>query len=75
MYMSEVMTFRIPKELQAEMEAVDINWSEFLREAIRQKLVMTRRQKAFKVMDEIREKYKGTDHVMSEEVKKWRKLH
>lgn len=75
MYMSEVMTFRIPKELQAEMAAFDINWSEYLREAIRQKLVMTRREKAFKEMDEIREKYKGTGLSMSEEVKKWRKLH
>ena len=73
--MSEVITLRIPEDLKKEMSSVDINWSEYLREAIRKKILMTRREAAFMKMDAIREQYEGTDYVMSEEVKKWRKRH
>ena len=73
--MSEVITLRIPEALKKEMATLNINWSEFLREAIREKILVTRKEMAFKKMDAIREQYEGTDYVMSKEVKKWRKLH
>lgn len=72
MYMSDIITLRISHDIKNIMDAFDINWSEYMREAIQQKLVELQRERAFKEMDEIREKLKGTPPV-SQEVFKWRK--
>lgn len=70
---SDVLTIRIPSDLRKSMGFYDINWSDYLREAVRRKLVELRREKAFRRMDELRAKARGED--MAEEVLKWRKRH
>jgi hypothetical protein len=73
MYM-EVITLRIPEEIKRKMNEIDINWSEVAREAIKRRLILEKRKKAMRFMDEIRSK-SDKRISMSEEVIKWRKRH
>lgn len=75
MYVSDVLTVRIPADIKNAMDGVEINWSEFLRDSIRRKIIELKREKAFRKMDEIRAKNRGKSFNMSEEVIKWRKRH
>jgi hypothetical protein len=75
MYVSDVLTVRVPADIRNAMEGFEINWSEYLRDSIRRKIVELRREKAFKKMDEVRAKNRGKAFNMSEEVIKWRKRH
>jgi len=57
--MSEVISTRIPKELKEEMKRVNVNWEDFLRRAIEEKLKEEKRKMAVKMMDESRKKTEG----------------
>jgi hypothetical protein len=70
----EVITLRIPEEIKRKMNEIDINWSEVAREAIKRRLILEKRKKATRFMDEIRSK-SDKRISMSEEVIKWRKRH
>lgn len=70
----EVITLRIPEEIKRKMNEIDINWSEVAREAIKRRLILEKRKRAMKFMDEIRSK-SDKRISMSEEVIKWRKRH
>ena len=73
--MSHVMTVRIPEERKLEMEKFDINWSEYIRESIRKKIIELRREIAFEEMDEITSKIPRSKISMADEVIRWRKKH
>ncbi|MGQ4892109.1 MAG: hypothetical protein ACP6IP_06430 [Candidatus Njordarchaeia archaeon] len=50
--MSDVVVIRIPNELKKEMKKIKINWSEYLREKIRERI---RKEKLKQIWDEIEE--------------------
>ena len=50
--MSDVFVIRIPKELKREMKKIKINWSEYLREKIKERI---RRKRLKKIWGEIEE--------------------
>ena len=57
--MSEVISTRIPKELKEEMKRVNVNWEDFVRRAIEEKVKEEKRKMAVKMMDESRKKTEG----------------
>ena len=63
--MSEVVATRIPKELKRQMEAhPDVDWSETIRAAIIERLREEQLRKAKETEDRLREKTKGTSHIV-----------
>ena len=73
--MSDVMTVRVTEQLKQHMGEFEINWSEYIRTAIQQKILELKREEAFQEMDEIRAKKKSKKLKMSDEVIKWRRKH
>lgn len=72
------MTIRVPDDLKHRMDAVDVNWSEVLREAIDEHLRRARREGALGDLDRLRQKIHartGSYSKASEEVIRWRRLH
>ncbi|MEM2110383.1 MAG: hypothetical protein QXX08_00695 [Candidatus Bathyarchaeia archaeon] len=57
-----VITLRIPEELKHKMKKrSQVNWSEFVREAIRKKIEVEERLEAAKKMDEIKRRMNPVD--------------
>ena len=54
----EVVSVRIPKELKEEMSKLDLDWADYLRGAIEEKVKAEKMSRASSVMDELREKTK-----------------
>ena len=73
--MTEVMTVRVSEDTKDEMAKYDINWSEFVRESIRNKIVELRRERAFREMDEIKSSIPKSKVSMADQVIRWRKKH
>lgn len=61
------LSVRIPEETKKKMKEVDIDWSDYIRRAIEEKIRETRRKKAAESMDAIRSKTKqgGFDSTRS----------
>jgi len=55
----EVVSVRIPKELKEEMSKLDLDWADYLRQVIEEKVKTERMRQASRVMDELREKTKA----------------
>jgi hypothetical protein len=55
----EVISIRVPKDLKEEMGKLDVDWAEYLRGAIEEKVRAQRIRRACEVMDELREKTRG----------------
>ena len=55
-----MISIRVPKDLKEEMSRLDVDWAEYLRGAIEEKVRAQRIKRACKVMDELREKTRGT---------------
>ena len=63
--MSAVVATRVPKELKKQMEThPDVDWSETIRDAIIEKLKEEQLKKARNIEDRLREKTKGTQHIV-----------
>lgn len=73
--MSETITIRVPKNLKGEIAKFDINWSEYIRESIDERLKELKRKKVVEHMDNVREKTKGVQINMAREIIEWRKKH
>jgi high-affinity Fe2+/Pb2+ permease len=73
--MSETVTIRVAEKLKEEMGKFDINWSDYLREKIDEKVKELKRRKIADRMDKIRAKTKGKNISMAREVIEWRKRH
>ncbi len=67
--MSRLVTFsvKIPRELREKMEEIDINWAEYVRNAIKNKVREIERKRASRELDNIRKKTKTvkTDELLS----------
>ena len=75
MHMSETLTIRVSKNLKNELTKFDINWSQYLRETLTQKLSELRRKKVAEHMDQIMAKTSGKDIHMARDVIEWRRKH
>ncbi|RLI76577.1 hypothetical protein DRP04_12520 [Archaeoglobales archaeon] len=53
-----IISIRIPENLKKEMESVDINWSEFVRNAIEEKIRLEKLRRISKEIDSIKEQIK-----------------
>lgn len=60
MKLVEVVSIRVPKDLKEEMSKLDLNWAEYLRGAIEERVRAERMLRACKEMDELRKKTKTT---------------
>ena len=59
-----VISVRVPAEVKREMERCDVNWSEMIRQMIREKIEMERRKRAAETIDIVRKRIKpGFDSV------------
>jgi hypothetical protein len=68
MEQSEVITIKVPKELKKQMKQLNINWSQYIRESIQQKVDQQKRKEAFLKLDQIRAKAK---QVSNDELVGW----
>lgn len=59
MIILEVVSIRVPKELKEEMRRLDVNWAEYLRSSIEERVRLERIKRACREMDEVREKTVG----------------
>lgn len=50
-----IVSFRIPEYLKSEMEKIDINWSEFLREKVEEKIKLERMKNVWSEIEAIRD--------------------
>jgi predicted transcriptional regulator len=55
----EVVSIRVPKDLKKDMSKVDLDWADYLRQAIEEKVKLEKMKQASGIMDELREKTKG----------------
>lgn len=55
----EVVSIRVPKELREEMRRLDVNWAEYLRSSIEERVKRERVKRACREMDEVRDKTVG----------------
>lgn len=62
------VSVKVPKELRDLMRKVDVNWSEYLREAIEMKVSIELSKMALNTLDEIRRK---VQEIPMEELVKW----
>lgn len=72
------VSVRVSEDLKRQMDELDINWSEVLREVIEERLLRMQREAASKRMDELAaaiHRRTGKYSTMSEEVLRWRRLH
>lgn len=57
----EVVSIRVPKDLKEEMQRLDVDWAEYLRAAIEERVRNERMIRACREMDELRKKTKGVE--------------
>ena len=62
------VSVKVPKEIRELMRKVDVNWSEYLREAIEIKIRVEMAKDATRRLDEIRER---AGKVPTEELVRW----
>lgn len=62
------VSIKVPEEIRKLMRSVDVNWSEYLRDAIERKIRLEIAMNAAKELDEIR---KRASKVPTEEIVKW----
>jgi len=55
----EVISIRVPKELKEEMRRLDINWAEYIRNLIEEKVQLEKIRRACQNIDKIRQKTVG----------------
>ena len=62
------VSVKVPEEIKKLMKEVDVNWSEFLRKVIEEKIRAEMAKKASKKLDEIRRR---AGKVPTEEIVEW----
>jgi len=62
------VSVKVPEEIRELMRKVDVNWSEYLREAIETKIRVEMAKDAVRRLDEIRER---AGKVPTEELVRW----
>ena len=64
----EVITVKVPSELKKQMKQVDVNWSQYIRECVQEKITEQKMRKASAKLDAIRKRSKP---VTNEEILSW----
>ena len=57
--MDVTLSFRIPEYLKSEMDKIDINWSEFLRKSLEEKIELERLKNIWLKIDAMRDLIHG----------------
>jgi conjugal transfer/entry exclusion protein len=63
-----VITVKVPKALKKDMQKIDVNWSQYIRECLQNKINEQKKKEAFNKLDEIRKRSKP---VTNEEILSW----
>ena len=63
-----VITVKVPKALKKDMQKIDVNWSQYIRECLQNKINEQKKGEAFDKLDEIRKRSKP---VTNEEILSW----
>ncbi len=64
----EVITVKIPKAMKKDMKKIELNWSQYIRECLQEKIDEQKKREAFEKLDQIRKRSKETTN---EEVLAW----
>lgn len=64
----EVITVKIPKQMKKEMKKIEVNWSQYIRECLQDKIDQQKKNEAFEKLDQIRKRSK---QVTNEEILAW----
>lgn len=68
MKQQSAITFKTTEKMKNEMKQIDVNWSEYMRECVQNKIDQEKMKAAFKKLDEIRKRSKP---VSEEELISW----
>ena len=63
-----IITVRVPKALKKDMQKINVNWSQYIRECLQNKINEQKKREAFDKLDEIRKRSKP---VTNEEILSW----
>ena len=63
-----MITVRVPKALKKDMQKINVNWSQYIRECLQNKINEQKKREAFDKLDEIRKRSKP---VTNEEILSW----
>ena len=55
----EVVSIRVPKDLKEDMSRLDLDWADYLRQAIEERVKIEKMKQACRTMDELRAKTNG----------------
>jgi isopentenyl diphosphate isomerase/L-lactate dehydrogenase-like FMN-dependent dehydrogenase len=64
----EVITVKIPKAMKRDMKKIELNWSQYIRECLQEKIDEQKKKEAFGKLDQIRKQSKP---VTNEETLAW----
>lgn len=64
----DVITVKIPKTMKREMSKIELNWSQYIRGCLQDKIDAQKKKEAFEKLDEIRKRSKPTSN---EEILAW----
>ena len=61
-------TVKIPKAMKQDMKKIELNWSQYIRECLQEKIDEQKKKEAFEKLDQIRKRSKP---VTNEEALAW----
>jgi hypothetical protein len=64
----DVITVKIPKTMKKDMKKITLNWSQFIRECLQEKIDENKKREAFEKLDQIRKRSKPSTN---EEILAW----
>jgi hypothetical protein len=64
----ELITVKIPKAMKQDMKKIELNWSQYIRECLQEKIDEQKKKEAFGKLDQIRKRSKP---VTNEETLAW----
>jgi hypothetical protein len=64
----DVITVKIPKTMKKDMKKIELNWSQYIRECLQDKIDEQKKREAFEKLDQIRKRSKPTTN---EEILDW----
>ena len=63
-----VITVKIPKAMKKDMKKIELNWSQYIRECLQDKIDEQKKREAFEKLDQIRKRSKS---ATNEEILGW----
>lgn len=64
----DIITVKIPKTMKKEMNKIELNWSQYIRGCLQNKIDDQKKKEAFEKLDQIRKRSKPTTN---EEILAW----